>query len=98
MRGFSEALAGDLKHAGIDVTAIYPFYARTPILDSPHYGASTRRTVPDRILYDPDFVMKKLIEGIQHRRLHVYPGNIPRVVNVLRRVAPWGLNRFLRSR
>lgn len=91
LRGFTEALAGDLKPFGIDVTAIYPFYARTAILDSPHYGAMPRSTVPDRLLSEPDFVMARLIDGIRRRKVHVYPGSIPHIADFLRRVAPWTL-------
>ena len=88
LRGFSEALAGDVKRHGIAVTALYPFFARTPILQSPHYGTTPQTKLPDRILYDPDFVIQKLLRGIQRGKLHVYPGMIPREVDLLRRFAP----------
>jgi short-subunit dehydrogenase len=95
LRGFSEALAGDLQGTGVAVTAIYPFFARTPILDSAHYGAAPRRTLPDNLIYDPDFVMGRLIDGIRRRKLHVYPGRVPKMIDFLRRFAPGVLPRLM---
>jgi short-subunit dehydrogenase len=90
LRGFSEALAADVARYGIDVTAVYPFYARTPILESPQFG-SAQASLPDWILYDPAFVVAEAIKGVRERRLHVYPGAIPRAFDMLRRYAPWAL-------
>lgn len=38
LRGFGEAVAADVKPYGLAVTVLYPYFARTPILESPHYG------------------------------------------------------------
>lgn len=88
LRGFSESLAHDLRGQGVDVTAIYPFFARTPILDSEQFGYDRRRRLPDRLLYDPDFVMAELVRGMRRRRLHIYPGRISQQIMLLRRLGP----------
>lgn len=94
LRGFSEALHADVHRHGLDVTAIYPFFARTPILESERFGPAAPQQVPDRLLYDPAFVVEQLIDGIRRRKLHVYPGAIPRQIDLLRRLAPWLLRRM----
>ena len=96
LRGFSEALAADVRPHGVDVTVIYPFFARTSILDSERFGPAAHRSVPERLLYDPAVVVARLIDGMRRRKLHVYPGAIPRLIDMLRRVAPWALRGLLR--
>lgn len=91
LRGFAEAVAADVRAYGIDVTTIYPFFARTPILNSERFGTTGGRQVPERMLYDPDFVVAQLIDGIRKRKQHVYPGAVPRLLDTMRRVAPWAL-------
>ena len=94
LRGFGEALGNELKAYHIDMTNIYPFFARTAILQSPHYGSAPRATLPDRILYTPDFVVEQLLRGIRRRRREVFPGAVPRVAYWLRRFAPFAIPRI----
>lgn len=96
LRGFSDALAGELGPHGVHVTAVFPYFARTPILDSPHFGSMPRQTLPDRALYDADTVIAAVVRGIERDSRHVYPGATPRVLNVLQRVAPWLVRRLTR--
>lgn len=86
LRGFSEALARELRGTGVDVTAIYPFFTRTAILASPQYGVTRRRTLPTPLVGHPDRVMAALVRGMRQRRAHVYPGAIARGVDLLRRL------------
>jgi short-subunit dehydrogenase len=88
LRGFSEALAADVRPHGVDVTAIYPFFARTPILDSERFGAAPSPGLPGWMLYEPEYVVARLIAGVRRRELHVYPGAIPRAIDLLRRLRP----------
>lgn len=88
LRGFSEALAADLRPHGVDVTAIYPFFARTPILESERFGTAPSPRLPGWLLYEPEFVVARLIAGVRQRELHVYPGAIPRAIDLLRRLRP----------
>ncbi len=91
LRGFGEALGNELASHHIHTTNIYPFFARTAILDSPHHGSATRTQLPDRILYSPDFVVEQLLRGIRRQRREVFPGAVPRVAYWLRRFAPFAL-------
>lgn len=88
LRGFSEGLAADFRKQGIQVSTIYPSFSRTPILDSERFGKSKTPEFPDRIIYEPDFVVKKLIRGIRKNKRHIYPGSIPRIASMLQRFAP----------
>ncbi|MCS6882305.1 MAG: SDR family oxidoreductase [Oscillochloridaceae bacterium] len=85
LRGFTEALAGDLAPLGIDVTGIYPFFTRTAILDSPHFGRRPWR-LPGVVVGDPEVVMARLVRALRRRERHVYPGFWARATDVLRRV------------
>jgi NAD(P)-dependent dehydrogenase (short-subunit alcohol dehydrogenase family) len=91
LRGFSEALSKDVGSLGVDVTAIYPWFARTPILESEQFGYEQRRVIPDRLVDDPQMVMSALVEGIKRRQLHIYPGRIARLIEWLRHYFPAGL-------
>ena len=93
LRGFSEGLAAEVNPRGVDVTAIYPYYTRTPILQSEHFGPGGPEAPPDHTLYDPAFVVHELMDGIRKRKLHVYPGAIPKQIDFLRRVLPWVVRR-----
>jgi len=92
LRGFSEALYADVRRHGIDVTAIYPFFARTPILKSEAFGSNVW-ALPDWLINDPAQVMADLVEGIRRRKLHVYPGGFSRTIDIIRRIAPWAIRR-----
>ena len=45
-------------------------------------------TLPDRLIYDPDVVIRQLIKGMRRGRLHVYPGLLPHALNLWRRLTP----------
>ncbi len=91
LRGFSEALAHELKPYGIAVTVVYPFFARTPILQSAHYGTQPQGQLPERLVYDPDFVMEQFLRGIRRHQREVFPGALPRALYWLHRFAPWAM-------
>lgn len=87
LRGFTEALARDLAGSGVDVTGIYPFFARTAILDSERFGVRRQWRMPPWLIDDPDMVMDALVQGMRRRQTHVYPGKIAPRVNLLRRLS-----------
>lgn len=87
LRGLSESLHHEYRRMGVRITAVYPFFARTPILDSPQFGGE-RQEIPDRVLYTPEFVVSKTIQGIEKNKLHVYPGAIPKLINLVNRFLP----------
>jgi len=90
LRGFAEAIAAEVKPCGIAVTALYPFFARTPILQSPHYG-SAPPSLNMALLSEPEDVIAALLAGMRRNTLHVYPGVMPRLFDGVRRFAPWAL-------
>jgi short-subunit dehydrogenase len=98
LRGFSTALTAELEPHGVHVTAVYPFFARTPILQSRHYGAMPRLDLPDRMVYDPDRVIAAVVRGIERNARHVYPDPTSRLLNLLHRYAPQLVRRFSRAR
>lgn len=91
LRGFSEGLFAEVKSYNVKVTAVYPFFSRTPILQSKHYGtlAETVRKLPDRLISDPAVVMARTIRGIERNQLHVFPDRIAATIHLLKRFAPW---------
>jgi short-subunit dehydrogenase len=97
LRGFAEAIAAEVRPRGVAVTALYPYFARTPILESPHYGNS-RPSLDASRLSEPEDVIAALLACIRKNTLHVYPGAIPHLIEALRRFAPWALPLLLADR
>jgi len=89
LRGFGESLAADLEGTGVCVTNVYPCFSRTPILDSPQHGYEERRAVPAYLISEPSDVVKRIIEGIRRKRLHVFPDKHARRIHYISRFAPW---------
>ncbi len=90
LRGFSEALAAELKPHNVKVTAVYPFFSRTPILDCPRYGAlaTENRQSPSRWATDPARVMAATLVGIRQNRRHVFPDRPGLLVHWVKRYIP----------
>lgn len=89
LRGFGEALHEELTPFGIKITNVYPFFSRTAILDSPHYGTLVKRTIPNSITSDPAEVIRAAVRGIERNQLHVFPDPTARLTYWLTRFAPW---------
>ncbi|QLE54343.1 SDR family oxidoreductase [Nostoc sp. TCL26-01] len=100
LRGFSEGLFNELKDYNVKVTAVYPFFSRTPILQSERYGtlAKTFRGLPEHLVTDPADVMRATIQGIIRNQLHVFPDPTAQRLHLLKRYFPplvdWINNRF----
>lgn len=88
LRGFSDALAFDVAGHGIDVTTVYPYFIRTPFHRQERFGPRKNRPLPDNVLYDPAFVVAKLIKGVRQRKLHVFPGAAPKRIDFMCRHRP----------
>ncbi len=90
LRGVSEGLSDELKPYNIKVTGVYPFFSRTPILQSERYGSFAERNtnLPDYLITDPAEVMRQTIQGIARDRLEVFPDNIARNSSLLKRYFP----------
>ncbi len=90
LRGFSEGLLDEVKPYNVRVTAVYPFFSRTPILQSKRYGTLAEETedIPDNLLTDPATVIRRTIQGIERDQLHVFPDHVAYSIHLLRRFAP----------
>ncbi|MCB1180371.1 MAG: SDR family NAD(P)-dependent oxidoreductase [Leptospiraceae bacterium] len=94
IKTFGEALQGEVNQFGIKVTNCYPFFTRTPILDSEQIGVKNEMKVPDFLLSEPDDVIHELVNGIKSNKLHVYPGNISKMVEFSNRLLPGIISAF----
>ncbi len=89
LRGFSDALAADYEDCGINVSTVYPFFSRTPILDSEQFGFAERREVPDDLVTDPADVVAEILSGVRKNRRDIFPDKMSRRIHYLKRYAPW---------
>ena len=90
LRGFSEGLWNEVKSYNVRVTAVYPFFSKTPILQSESFGtlAQSGSSFPENIATDPARVMAKTIQAIVGNRLHVFPDRIGRTIYLIRQYFP----------
>ncbi|MDJ0796125.1 MAG: SDR family NAD(P)-dependent oxidoreductase [Calothrix sp. MO_167.B12] len=90
LRGLSEGLFNEVKAYNIRVTAVYPFFSRTPILQSQRYGtlAKHNQGIPDYMVTDPAKVMQSAIRGIVNNKLHVFPDVASQTIHLLKRYFP----------
>ena len=94
LRGFSEVLFDEVKPYNVQVTAVYPYFSRTPILRSPAYGSLAQgyQGFPNHLATDPAQVMAATIQGIVQNKLHVFPDRTAQTVHLLKRFFPQSLN------
>lgn len=94
LRGFSEGLFHELKDHNIKVTAVYPSFSKTPILQSERLGtlAEGFDGFPENLATDPAKVMSATIQGILNNELHVFPDAIAKNTHFLKRYSPQLLN------
>lgn len=99
LRGFSEGLYNDLLDYNVQVTVVYPFFSRTPILNAPRYGSTAQKQADfdETQATDPVKVMQATIRGVERNKLHVYPDRPSSIIQVLRRLFPDSSNRFMRQ-
>lgn len=90
LRGFSEGLRNEVKAYNVKVTAVYPYFSRTPILNSPSYGtlAKTDRGFPVELATDPSQVIEATLKGIISDRALVFPDTTAKQVYFLKRYFP----------
>lgn len=89
LRGFSEALAEELLPHDIRVTAVCPFFSRTPILDSERVGSLPHVMPPDWMVTDPAAVVRQVIRGIRRGKRLVFPDPAALALHWLKRLVPW---------
>ena len=90
LRGFSEGLFNEVKPYGVRVTAVYPFFSRTPILQSERFGtlAENGSGFPEHLATDPAKVMAKTIKAISNNKLHVFPDKMANSIHFLKQYFP----------
>ena len=92
LRGFSEGLFNEVKAYNVKVTAVYPFFSRTPILQSEGYGTlaqNKKAGIPENLVTDPAKVMAKTIKAITRNQLHVFPDKMANSIHILKQYFPW---------
>ncbi|MDX1957051.1 MAG: SDR family NAD(P)-dependent oxidoreductase [Leptospiraceae bacterium] len=91
IRAFGESIANEVGKFGVNVTNVYPFFTRTPILESEQIGFSEKLSIPDMLLSEPKDVIADLLDGVKNNTVHVYPGPIAKSLEAIGRIAPWAL-------
>jgi short-subunit dehydrogenase len=100
LRGFTEGLFNEVKRYNVKVTGVYPFFSRTPLLQSAQYGSLAQETsgIPDDMATDPAQVIAATIKAIKRDQLHVFPDRTAKVLSLLKRYIPsvvaWGSEQF----
>lgn len=100
LRGFSEGLYNEVKQYNVKVTAVYPYFSRTPILQAEKYGSLglDNPGIADKDATDPDRVIEVVVRAIARNRLHVFPDPQAQIFHQLKRYFPpiitWGVEYF----
>ena len=92
---------GTTGDIGIKISTVYPFFSRTPILDSEQFGFETRREVPDDMVTDPADVVAEIVDGVRKNRSDIFPDKMSHRIHYLKRFLPWSIpliNRRLQER
>ena len=105
LRGFSETLATELRPYGVQVSVVCPYFSRTPILESPHYGSLTSRAengVDYSGITEPADVVAETLRQIEAGAMQILPDRTARTIYFLKRYTPRLLDiitaRFLKNR
>ncbi|MEM9216767.1 MAG: SDR family NAD(P)-dependent oxidoreductase [Cyanobacteria bacterium P01_F01_bin.150] len=90
LRGFSEGLYNELAPYNVKVTVVFPYFSRTPILDSARYGtlAEANELSLDDNATDPAQIMAATIRAVQREQLEVFPDASANGIQTLRRLFP----------
>lgn len=98
LRGFSEGLLNEVKDYNIKVTAVYPYFSRTPILNCPQYGtlATENKSFPLESATNPADVIKETLQAIIRDRPYVFPDATAKQVYFLKRHFPQLFNWIIR--
>ena len=90
LRGFSEGLFNEVKQYNVKVTAVYPFFSKTPILQSERFGtlAEGGTGFPEDKATDPAKVMATTIKAIEKNKLHVFPDRMANSIHLVKQYFP----------
>lgn len=100
VRGFSNTLATELEKHNVQVSAVYPYFSRTPILESPRYGILGEENSADQLdrqeVTEPSDVVAEVIQSIEQNVQEIFPDKTARTVHRLQRYTPWLLKPVLK--
>ena len=89
VRGFSLALSQEVQKHNIQVTAVYPFFAKTNILDSQRFGDRKEMELPDFLVDSPEKVIDEVMHAVKSDQLEVFPSLYAKTTATMQRFAPW---------
>lgn len=103
LRGFSQALAGELERHGVGVTTVHPGGVRTRIAESARTAAAAspaqaeagKARMAKLLTYPADRAAAEILDGVQHRRTRVLITRTAGVIDLLARLFPVGHQRLL---
>jgi short-subunit dehydrogenase len=88
IKSFGESINREYSGMGIQVTNLYPFFTKTPILESERFGISEEFQIPEVFLSNPKEVIEELMERFMKDDLHVYPGIMSKSSNFIGKFFP----------
>ncbi|MBH8572517.1 SDR family NAD(P)-dependent oxidoreductase [Nostocaceae cyanobacterium CENA369] len=90
LRGFSEGFFHEVKDYNVKVTAVYPFFSRTPILQCERFGSlgKSSHDFLEHVATEPAKIMRATLQGIIHNKLHVFPDATAKKAHLLKRYFP----------
>jgi short-subunit dehydrogenase len=90
LRGFSEGLREELKPYNVKVTTVYPFFSRTPILQSQRYGTLAQEIegFPENMATNPVDIIRATLQGIVQNKIEVFPDRPAKTIHLLKRYFP----------
>lgn len=85
-----------MEDYNVKVTAVYPFFSRTPILQLERYGtlAKHNQDFPQEFATGPAKVISETIQGIVNNKLHVFPDAMAKIIHIFKRYFPRLLDRI----
>lgn len=90
----SEALRGELRHAGIRVITVYPGPTRTAMLDRAYAAYPPSRAMRMLPTASPDALARRVVHAIRRGRARVIHPRVYTLFRWLPAVARWLLDRF----
>ncbi len=90
LRGYSDGVRSEVKDFNVKVTTVYPFFSRTPILNSDSFGslAQGKSELPHWMTTDPHKIMQATLQGIQQDKPEVFPDLPARILTRIKRYFP----------
>lgn len=94
LRGFTESLIKEVKAHNIKVTGVYPFFSRTPLLQSKAYGslAENYAGFSEQFATNPNQIIAQVIQAIIKNKTQVFPDFMAKFSSQTQRYFPQLVN------